>query len=248
MLTKERYYVILKLLNERGAISVQELTSVLKSSESTVRRDLSNLHNEGKLNKVHGGATSLRGIYSSVEEPISIKQNLSTEEKKKIAKHAASFIKDGDLVFIDAGTTTGYIPEFITAKNITVVSCGVRNAQFCATCGIKTLLTGGELKSTTESLIGNATSADLRKYNFSIGFFGANGISVSQGYTTPDPEEAFIKSIAISKCQKAYAVADGSKFGVISSITFATLEELDIITAGQVDNRYFNETNVIEVG
>jgi len=86
MLTEERYTTILKILDEKKAVTVLELTKILNSSESTVRRDLTSLHQSGKLYKVYGGATSIDNNYSTREEDVKTKQDLHTAEKAAIAK------------------------------------------------------------------------------------------------------------------------------------------------------------------
>lgn len=92
MLTEERYAAILKRLNEKKAVSVLELTELLNSSESTIRRDLSALHRMGKLNKVHGGATSVDGVYQMTEDKTSVRHSLHVDEKNRIAQCAASLV------------------------------------------------------------------------------------------------------------------------------------------------------------
>ena len=247
MLTEERYTMILRLLEQRGAVSVQELTELLCSSESTVRRDLGALYQAGKLNKVHGGATALRGVYRAEEYPVRVKQGMNMEEKMRIARHAATLISDFDLVFVDAGTTTGCLAEFITAKNVTIVTSGLFTAKKLADQGLSTLLIGGHVKATTEALVGGGALDALHRYNFSCGFFGANGVSVSEGYTTPDPDEARVKTEAMSRCRRPYLLADSTKFGVVSSVTFAQMDAAEIVTGARIEAEYKLHAHVTEV-
>lgn len=247
MLTEERYSMILRLLEERGAVSVQELTALLGSSESTIRRDLSALHEEGRLNKVHGGATALRGSYRTEEYPVFIKQEMNLAEKTRIARYAASLISDYDLVFLDAGTTIGGMAEFITAKNITLVTNGLLTAKRIADRGHTVSVAGGRVKSITEALVGGETIDALRRFHFNVGFFGGNGIDLDSGYTTPDIDEARVKTEAMRCCRTCYLLADSSKFGVTTSVTFADLDAADIITGAAVPDKYRARTHIIEV-
>ncbi|MCB6366155.1 DeoR/GlpR family DNA-binding transcription regulator [Intestinibacillus massiliensis] len=247
MLTEERYSMILRLLEERGAVSVQELTDILGSSESTIRRDLAALHQEGRLNKVHGGATALRGTYHTEEYPVFIKQEMNMAEKARIARHAASLISDYDLVFLDAGTTTGCMAEFMAAKNITVITNGILIAKRLADRGQAVSVTGGRVKCTTEALVGGETLDALRRFNFSVGFFGANGVSLEAGFTTPDVDEARVKTEAMRRCRRCYMLADSSKFGVTTSVTFADLDAADIITGAPAPDKYRAKAHIIEV-
>lgn len=247
MLTEERYSMILRLLEERGAVSVQELTDLLGSSESTVRRDLTALHQEGRLNKVHGGATALRGAYHTEEYPVFIKQEMNMSEKARIARYAVSLISDYDLVFLDAGTTTGCMAEYITAKNVTVITNGLLIAKRLADRGQVVSVTGGRVKSTTEALVGGEALSALERFNFSVGFFGANGVSLHAGYTTPDLDEARVKTEAMRRCRRCFMLADSSKFGVTASVTFAALDAADLITGASAPEKYHAQAHIIEV-
>ncbi|MBO5486415.1 MAG: DeoR/GlpR transcriptional regulator, partial [Eubacterium sp.] len=104
MLLEKRLEEILKLVEQNGSVTVQELTEHLQASESTIRRDLSLLDEEGKLNRVHGGATAVNTYYTRDVE-VEYRKNINREEKTEIARYAASLIKPNDLVYLDAGTT-----------------------------------------------------------------------------------------------------------------------------------------------
>lgn len=247
MLTEERYSVILRLLKERGAVSVQELTDILGSSESTIRRDLAALHQEGRLNKVHGGATALHGTYHTEEYPVFIKQETNLSEKNRIARYAASLISDYDLVFLDAGTTIGCMAEFITAKNVTFITNGLLTAKRLADRGLAVSVTGGRVKSTTGALVGGETLDALHRFHFGSGFFGAKGISLEAGCTTPDMDEARVKTEAMRRCRCSYLLVDSLKFGITTSVTFADLDAIDIVTGLPVPEKYRIRAHIIEV-
>ena len=108
-------------------------------------------------------------------------------------------------------------------------------------------LIGGELKHSTEAIVGSEAIANISKYNFTKGFFGTNGINVSLGLMTPDINEAMVKKAAIARCQKPFALADASKFHQISPITFAEFEEVKIITTTLVDDNYKEYKTILEV-
>ena len=115
MLTQQRHEIILELLREKGSITVTEVKDLLDTSESTVRRDITALDKEGKLEKVFGGAVELKERVTAYEYEYSVaeKMGLKLEEKDRIAKYAAGLIQDEDFVYIDAGTTTGDILKFL---------------------------------------------------------------------------------------------------------------------------------------
>ena len=104
MLAEERFREILKLVEEHKTITVQELTELLDTSESTIRRDLTTLHKKGKLIKVHGGATAVNMAQYTRDESVAVRQDLNIDEKVQIGKYAAALIEKDDFVYIDAGT------------------------------------------------------------------------------------------------------------------------------------------------
>ena len=119
MLTEERHAFILEQVKRSGSVTMTELCEQLGASESTVRRDLTQLDEKGLLKKVHGGAIAADDrSFSMVENDVESKSKLFTEEKTAIARYAASLIDDGDLVFIDAGTTTEKMIDFLPDKSV----------------------------------------------------------------------------------------------------------------------------------
>lgn len=247
MLLQKRHEEILKILEQKGAVSVTTLTELLGASESTVRRDLIALSKMGKLNKVHGGAMLTQKAFIQNEDNIEEKLSKNMDLKKAIAKYAALQIRDNDYVYLDAGTTTLLMIDYIKAKNATFVTNGVVHARELVRKGFKAYIIGGELKSSTEAVIGLAAAQNLHNYNFSKSFIGVNGIAKKQGFTTPDTDEAFLKAAAISRSFVSYIVADSSKFDRVSTVSFAKLEEAAIITDRLPDKSYQQLTVVKEV-
>lgn len=230
MLSEQRHAMILKILEEKHSVTVTELTKLLEISESTARRDITVLDKAGRLTKVFGGAVLTDSIYMSAEPTVAQKTEIHMEEKKRIARYAASFIEPQDFVYLDAGTTTGYMLDFIEETTATFVTNAVAHAQRLAANGFHVLLVGGELKSSTEAVVGAAAALTLKDYHFSKGFFGANGISRTAGFTTPDASEALVKKTAAAQCRKAYFLCDSSKFNMVSSVTFAPFPAGTILT------------------
>ena len=230
MLTEERYNIILELLRENRSVTVAEIKDRLGISESTIRRDLNALAQEGKLTKVFGGAVVPDNVSNGIELSVPQKLQVNEREKRLIAGYAAAMIKPHDFVYLDAGTTTGYMLEFFCDKDVTVVTNAVAHAQRLAKAGVKVRLVGGELKSSTEAVVGSEAMQTLRKYHFTKGFFGTNGVTKKAGFTTPDANEAMVKKTAIEQCQKKYVLCDHSKFGEVSSVTFLAFTGADVIT------------------
>ena len=247
MLNFERHEAILKIVNEKGAASVAELTEALGVSESTIRRDLLELSRSGSLVKVHGGATLNKKQFIFNEDTVSDKQDKNIEEKRLIAKYAAEQISDSDFVYLDAGTTTlfmiDYLPETLKASFVTN---GISHAKLLSKRNFKVVILGGQLKCSTEAVAGLAAANNLQFYNFTKAFIGTNGITETQGFSTPDSEEAFVKSAAINRSFVSYVLADSSKFGKVSLISFATIDRACIITGKKPDG-IFEKLTVINV-
>ena len=213
-----------------NALLAEALKEILDTSESTVRRDITALDKMGRLTKVFGGAVSLENAVSAYEPTVAQKSDLNIEEKKKIARYAAGLIEPTDFVFLDAGTTTGYMLDYLENTRAAFVTNGVSHARMLAQRGIHVTLIGGELKGSTEAVIGSFALQMLQMYHFTRGFFGTNGVTKHEGFTTPDASEALVKRKAMEQCRKAYVLSDASKFGQISSVTFRDFKEAEVIT------------------
>lgn len=195
MLTEQRYEIILKLLEEKNSITVAEVKDLLNTSESTVRRDITALHNAGKLVKVFGGAVACDRTVITHEPTVEQKAEVNVEAKQLVAAKAAALIQPEDFVYLDAGTTTASMLSFLTEKSAIFVTNAVAHAKTLAAAGFRVYLVGGELKGSTEAVVGNQALMNLQSYHFTKGFFGTNGISRQSGLTTPDMNEAMVKRL-----------------------------------------------------
>ena len=248
MLTEERHLVILEQVKQNKSVTLTELCDLLGTSESTVRRDLTTLDGRGLLKKVHGGAVSIEDrSFDIVERDVESKSKLFTEEKIAIAQYAASLIEDGDFCFIDAGTTTERLIDFLPKKDVSFVTNGFVHAKKLALKGFKTYIPAGEIKNTTEAIVGAECVSSLQNYNFTKCFMGANGISLTAGISTPDRNEALVKSTAVNRSRIAYVLADHSKFDRIASVTFAQMGSTQIITDKLYNKKYTAKSNIKEV-
>ncbi len=248
MLSEERYSMIINFLEDKKAVTVTELAKWLGTSESTVRRDLNALHDMGKLNKVHGGATAIDEKVNAIEEDVQSKSLKNVEEKKLLARYAATLVNDDDVVYVDAGTTTLMFVEALSPNTRALfVTNGIAHAKKLIQKGLKAYIIGGQIKLSTEAVIGAEAINSLRKYNFTKCFMGTNGISVESGLTTPDLEEALVKKEACSHSYITYVLADHTKFKTVSSITFALLSRCCVITDKLTDNKFRDHTVIKEV-
>lgn len=244
MLPDERFRKILELIREKRSVTVHELVRQIGISESTIRRDLTVLDKKGLLNKVHGGATALDTGFN-IEEAVANKSLKNVDEKRRIAQYCAGMIRPDDFIYLDAGTTTEMMIDFLTEKKASYVTNGISHAKKLMDYGFKVYLIGGELRAVTEAVVGEEALDSLRKYNFTKGFFGVNGISKRSGFTTPDVTEALVKKTALERCLDAYVLADSSKFRVISAVSVADLDQAVIVT-GKLEEPSFLDYAVIK--
>ncbi|MFC4736169.1 DeoR/GlpR family DNA-binding transcription regulator [Bacillus daqingensis] len=239
MLTYERHDTILELLRQRRTVKLTDLTEATGASESTIRRDLSELEDAQKLKRIHGGA-SLPSRKS--DEPTMLdKKTVFAEEKQRIGRLAASFIEDGDSVYLDAGTSTEAMLPYIEAKEIVIVTNGLNIVEPALKRGFRTYVLGGYVKSGTLAFIGRTAAESLKQYRFDKAFLGTNGVDPEFGFSTPDPEEAAIKQLALEASQEAFVLADASKLQQTSFSRFASIHDAALITEIKADTELFLE-------
>lgn len=230
MLNIQRYSLILDLIKKRKNIRLNEIIEELKVSEATARRDLNFLEEKGKIRRVHGGAV----LIEDREENIDYKKLVFSEEKNRIGKKAASYVKNGDTIFLDAGSTTECVIKYLSGKeDVKVVTNGFTHIEELTKRGIETYLLGGKIKVKTGAVIGSTALFSLKNYNFDVVFIGANGINFD-GYFTPDPEEVLVKSEAVKRGRKVFFLCDHSKFNERSFINFASLKDGILITDSEI--------------
>ncbi len=247
MLAEERYEEILKMVNLKGAVTASQLTKTIGASEATIRRDISSLAKLGKLNKVFGGATKISGQFLSTENDMRTKLGMKTSEKNAIAAYCASLVSDDDFVYIDAGSTTLMMIDYLRNSKATFVTTGLAQAKKLMLLDLKTFVVGGYLKKQTDAIIGSETTKALSKYNFTKAFMGCNGVTLKQGFTTPDPEEGTVKAMALSRAGEVYFLCDSTKFEKICASQIAGIDKGTIVTNEIFDEAYKTYAKVKEV-
>lgn len=228
MLTEERKAYILKELAQRHTIKTSDLVLETQTSESTIRRDLKELEQDGQLKRVHGGASTL--FHLNTELSMSEKADLYLVEKKAIARSAAQLVEPNDVIYLDAGSTTYEMLPFILRTDIRIVTNSIVHAHYLAQHQIPAIMIGGRLKLSTQAIIGSESIKQLGQYHFSKAFMGMNGVHHQYGFTTPDEEEATVKATAMRQSSQCFVLADHSKFEALSFSKVANLEEAKIIT------------------
>lgn len=243
MLTEERQQLIARYVDEHQICRVAELCQLTSSSESTIRRDLSEMEDQGRLKRVHGGARSIQTFGQDVAQKIRFTMNHA--DKEAIAKKAASKVRPHDYLFLDAGTTIyEMVPFLAKIPDLHVVTNGMDTALALTDAGISTCMLGGRVKEETHATVGVTTVAKLKQLNFNSAFIGANALSQQGSLTTPDTEEAEVKKTAIAQSQHAFVLLDRSKINEVTFAEFAKSEEITLISKLKKDDRQYLPVNI----
>jgi len=233
---EERQNMIAGYVNENGKATIHELSRQFEISIPTVRRDLAELEQKGFLHRSHGGAVARDRVLEEISFEKRMKRNYS--EKVRIARAASAFIKEGDVVILDTGTTNFCIAQQLKEKkNITVITNSFKTAmELASNRSIKHVLLGGHLNPETFAVSGSVTVEGLKRYNADVAFIGVTGIHHEKGLTDIYEDESPVKRAFIEISKKKIVVASRSKFGMVSFSATAKLSEVDmVIGSAEVD-------------
>jgi DeoR/GlpR family transcriptional regulator of sugar metabolism len=210
----------------QGPATVKELSEKLFISEPTVRRDIILLQQKELITR-NRGIVTLKTHSPDQRIPLFIRQLEQNEEKKTIAIKAASKIKDGDVIMLDASTTAFYILPLLTSfKKILIITNGAKTALEAVSMGIRTICTGGEMTLESFSYIGPDAEATLNRYNADIAFFSCRGISDDGVATDNSIMENNMRRIMIKNSKESYILCDKSKFSKTYLNTLCKVEEI----------------------
>jgi DeoR/GlpR family transcriptional regulator of sugar metabolism len=226
MYSAERRQEILFLLEKKPRVSVDHLATLFGVSRSSIRRDLSQLHEHGLLTRTYGGAVALNGVAS--EASFLERQVANLAEKERIGRAAARLLVDGETVFIDGGTTTECMLPYLADKRITVVTYGLNIINRLSTNPNITLIAvGGVLHRHSLTFSGVMALNSIQAFNirFDKTFMAASGVSAAAGITNASLEEIPVKRKAIEAGQHNILLVDSSKVGVTRAGFIAPLCE-----------------------
>lgn len=225
-LPAERYRRIEELLRDHQVVRVSFLSELFGVSEVTVRRDLEFLERRGMLERTHGGA--VRSLRMRREPRYGEAAAANPEAKRAIGRSAASFIRPGDTVFLNGGTTTLQVFRHVDVAGVRFVTNHVGIATEAAERDADLLLIGGHLRSASYSAVGAFATEILRKVFATRSFIGVEGISLRSGLTTPTEAEAEVARLMIEQTRgEVTVVADATKIGTVADIVIAPLERVD---------------------
>jgi DeoR family transcriptional regulator of aga operon len=213
MLSEERQRAILEILSRDGRVLVVDMAKRFHISVVTIRKDLEILHMKGRIHRTHGGALTVRE--SALEDPtLREKEKLHRKEKLQIAAAAVRMVAEGQVVILDSGTTTTAIARALRDfQNLTIITNAVNIAAELSGSTLEVILTGGNLRKNSFSLVGPIAEETLHRLNADILFLGVDGFDVQYGLSTPNLLEAKVNRAMMDISKMAVAVCDSSKFG-----------------------------------
>lgn len=242
MKKNDRWAMIKNYVEDYGTASVNDLLNILDSSPATIRRDINEMDAQGLVVKYHGGIkkneTNITLPTSLTEAPEIIKDSdvfenvliQDIEKKRIVAEKAAALIKDNSHIFLSAGTTTFLMLDYISAKNLTIISEGIPLLLKIALKGYTTFLLDGEVDPIGKSIqLSDAGYAQLSEFNFDQIFLGAQGVDTKFGFSTSAPFDYQLKQLLMKKDSQTYIVTDSSKLGRRALLSFGSYDQDKLI-------------------
>jgi len=235
MYKNKRHYEILEYIYEKKEASVNELADKFNVSKVTIRKDLAELENKGKIKKIHGGAIPAENIYLN-ETPYYKRNTTAINEKRKIGAMAARLLKDKQIVIIDNGSTTNEFASFINNKEIVVVTNDVRIASNLATKPkISIIICGGYIKTPGYALFGSNAEDFFKHILADICFLAVDSLDIDAGITYNFLDSVSLKKEMIKNSNKVIALCDSSKIGKKSFAKLCNVEKIDVLITNQMD-------------
>ena len=247
MIAAERRAAILELIRTQHVVSLQEIVSATGTSPATVRRDLHALETGGLLDRRHGGAVLPGGLDS--EQSYRQKTRVAIDEKHSIAEQALELIEDGDAVLLGAGSTTHELARRLRRRSeLTVLTNSLLVAQALASTNAEVVMTGGTLRGSTFSLVGEAAERSLAGLRVRTAFISGNGLTASRGLSTPNMLVAAMDRALVATASDVVVLADHTKIGIDTMYQTVPPEHLSrLITDASADRAILQELRALGV-
>jgi DeoR family transcriptional regulator, L-fucose operon activator len=228
MLASERHLKILNLVNERGTIEVNELSKLCQVTRETIRRDLEKLGQDGKINRIHGGA--LKATENHPEIPYFEREITNTNEKMEIAVKALEYISSNDQIILDASSTAWFVAKVLPNIPITVLTNSTRVvAELEKKDKIQVISTGGLLLQSSMCFVGLLAQMSLNMYHVNKAFISSKGIHYQWGVSEANELAISVKRKMIEISDEIILLMDYSKFGVQDFLQVSPLDQINLI-------------------
>ncbi len=240
MAHKEREFMILEYLREKGEASIAELCRAMFVSEPTMRRDLAELNSEGKIIRTHGGAVHKNNLGENI--PLSFREREHSEAKLAIGKKCLELISDGDTVMVDGSSTAQALLSLIgSKKSIAVVTNSAKAAMLLESTNIRLFVTGGEIAPNTYSFVGNYAEDFLRSFNADVCFFSVRTLTENGLLTDNAIAENSVRRVMLSHSKRSVLMLDSKKLGAPCMNTLCGLEDVSYVVSEKDISKSFPE-------
>ncbi|HET7398095.1 MAG TPA: DeoR/GlpR family DNA-binding transcription regulator [Intrasporangium sp.] len=231
MYAEERQQALASMVLRDRRIVVSDAAEHFGVTTETVRRDLATLERLNLVRRVHGGAVPA-DVLTTVELDVPQRRRAAEAEKARIGKAALDLLPGPEgSILLDAGTTTAQLAAAIPADSrLTVITNdGAVVERLNEHRGLELYQLGGRVRPTTRAAVGPRTLTVLSDLRVDVAFLGTNGLSLEHGLSTPDPDEAAVKTAMIAAARRVVVLADSSKLGRESLIRFGRLDQVDVV-------------------
>lgn len=228
MFTFERQQAILKFLQENKFSTIKELSKIVWSSESSIRRDIKFLEQGGYLKQVYGGIVLSQ--YADSVIPINLRDPANSTTKDVIAKEASRYIFDNATIFLDGSSTVRRIMKYIKGfKNLKIITNNQRIFSECTNTNIKLYCTGGLFDVQSNIFYGSGAEEYIDNLNADILFFSSQAISNSGEISDVSEKETALRKKMLSRAKKKIFLCDSSKLGIEKTFKLCTKDDIDLI-------------------
>ncbi|TQQ84902.1 DeoR/GlpR transcriptional regulator [Peptacetobacter hominis] len=239
MIASERFSRIVESVNKRGFISTKELSECMGVTETTIRRDCEELEKQGLLIRVHGGAKSIKQkmILSDRDEKSMSERIEYSKEKDIISKRASEFVKDGDCIFLDGGTSIVPILKYIKGKKVKIVTHSQLIVNMFDDSEAELFVIGGKYIPEYNMSVGPITLSDIEKFNFDHAFISCAGVDIERKLVyTAEMDTMAVKQKAMNLSVRKYLLADSSKLSVKGFCSFISSDDFDAVICNVDEN------------
>lgn len=231
----DRLAEVEQYITANQTVTLDKLCEVFNISKNTIRRDINDLVNSGSVKKIYGGVTAIKKTVVPYEE----RDIKNKAEKLAIARAVAEKVQDGDVIYVDSGTTAPNMVKYLKGKNITILTESLNTILNALPLSeLKVIVLGGSLIRETNSFR-TMNMETIKAFNINKAFMATTGLSISNGITNSSPLEYEIKKEIVSKSDKIYLLADHSKLGVSSLLTYCKLQEINCLITDKMPSEEF---------
>lgn len=229
MYRKEREQQILYMLQDKGQISVKELSKLLFTSESSIRRDLTAMELQGLVKRNHGGVELLADNPTII--PFTSRLHYKISEKKIMAKKALSHIQDGQVIFLDQSSSALFVAyELMNKRQVTIITNNIEILTAMAQSNLKVYSSGGYISPTNRNcLIGEDAHEIFSKTHADLVFFSVTALSSDGNLYDPTREEIHIHNTMLQNAAKRIFLCDSGKFDSYASYYQCSLKDVDFM-------------------